>query len=385
MQAFRTQRGYRRGVAVLLVALAAATAGCAWRAPPPAGIGAAVAWSQLDGWSEDDHAAAWPALRRGCARTAALGDAWRRICAAAAAQPAPSDAEARRFFETHFVAHRIHGDDGAADGLVTGYYVPLLRGHVAPTPRFRYPLYAPPPDLLHVDLAAVIPSLAERRVRARLADGRVVPYYSRAQIDGAERLLAGHELLWVDDAEALFFLHIQGSGRVRLRDGGVVGVGYADHNGHPYRAIGAELVARGELRREDVDLFTIRQWLREHPDGVAELFNSNPSYIFFALRDTPDEGPIGTLGVALTPERSVAVDAAAIPLGTPLWLETTLPDEQVSPYRRLVLAQDTGGAIKGPTRADLFWGEGVRAERMAGLMKQRGRLFALLPRAQASP
>ncbi len=373
------------GASLSAAALAAQLAGCAGHTPAEPGIGAAVAWDELPGWSEDNHAQAWPALARTCTKAETLDAPWQDVCAAAARLPAPTDARARRFFEAHFRPHRVRGVAGRTHGLITGYYEPYLRGSLTPSERYPYPIYGTPPDLLHVDLDAVLPELANRRVRARLTEGRVVPYYSRAQIDSAQQPLRGNELLWVDDRDALFFLHVQGSGRVGLDDGRTLGVGYADHNGHPYRSIGRVLADAGEIELDAVTLFSIREWLRRHPDRAADLLNANPSYVFFRLRSDTAAGPVGTFGVGLTPERSIAIDARVIPLGVPVWLDTTLPAGDQTTYRRLTFAQDTGGAITGALRADVFWGHGERAERMAGRMKQPGRLFVLLPRDQPLP
>lgn len=338
----------------------------------------AVPWAALPGWEDDNHAAAVPVFIRSCEKLAAD---WQDACAAARALPAGVDsASARQFFERYFVAHRLLDAEGGDNGLITGYYEPLLKGALAPSARFRYPLYARPDDLLKVDLGALYPPLQNRRVRGRVVGGTVVPYYSRAQIDGSGRPLAGNELLWVDDKTALFFLHIQGSGLVQLPDGSIVGVGYHDQNGHPYRAIGKTLAERGELKLAEINLFSIRQWLADNPAQAEALLNQNPSYIFFVRRSQTDTGPQGSLGVALTPERSLATDAAVIPPGAPLWLATVMPDDNRTPLQRLMMAQDTGGAIRGEIRADFFWGRGARAEAMAGLMKTRGRLFLLLPR-----
>ncbi|MDH3637903.1 MAG: MltA domain-containing protein, partial [Gammaproteobacteria bacterium] len=244
----------------------------------------------------------------------------------------------------------------------------------------RFPIYRKPPDLLDIRLDSVYPELKDKRLRGRLIDDTVVPYFSRAELDAGQSPLAGNEILWVDDPIALFFLHIQGSGRVQLTDGSIVAVGYADQNGHPYRSIGRRLIEMGALERDEVTMFSIRDWLRENPARATELLNSNPSYVFFTLRDNPDQGPIGSMNVPLTAERSVAIDPRVIPLGTPLWLDTTVPGKDEVPYRRLVVAQDTGGAIKGTLRADLFWGRGRQAETMAGRMKQQGRIYILTPK-----
>jgi len=361
--------------------------GCAgWFAPPPPGIGQEVAWSKLPGWEKDRHADAWPALRKGCekfaarnaqGRASAADAAWENICLVARTLESPDDAAARVFFETHFRAHRVNAENGR-DGLITGYYEPVLNGDTARSERFRWPLYKRPDNLLIVDLASLYPELKGRPVRGRLEGNRVVPYYSRSEIGNGRNPLAGHELLWVEDPVELFILQVQGSGRVRLPDGRELAVGYADQNGHPYRSLGGRLIELGALTREEVTLTRIRDWLAAHPEETGALLNSNPSYIFFTQRDAALDGPLGSLGVALTPERSVAVDPAYIPLGLPVWLDAALPDG--TPLQRLVFAQDTGGAIKGAVRADLFFGQGVEAGRLAGEMKQRGRLYVLLPR-----
>ena len=239
----------------------------------------------------------------------------------------------------------------------------------------------PPEDLLTVELSGLYPELKGKRIRGRLSGNKIVPYHSRESLQSSPEVLRGQELVWVDDPVALFFLHVQGSGRVVLRDGSVLGVSYADQNGHPYRSIGRELINMGELNKDDVNLFSIREWLHNNPSRANTLFGRNPSYVFFSVRPATDEGPNGSLNVPLVAERTIAVDPGIIPLGSPVWLDTTLPGSGES-YRRLVLAQDTGGAIKGHVRADLFWGQGQRAEHMAGLMKQDGRLHVLRPRTR---
>ena len=370
---------FLRGIWLILPLLA----GCASVVPPesPAissGRRVAVSWAELPGWANDDHAAAVPVFVRSCQK---LDADWQDACAAARALPADVAADvARRFFERYFVPHQLIAAGGSDEGLITGYYEPLLKGALSPSVRFQYPIYARPDDLLVVDLGGLYPQLKNRRLRGRLAGGKVIPYYSRAQIDGGGRPLAGGELLWVDDKTALFFLHIQGSGLVQLPDGSVVGVGYHDQNGHPYRAIGKTLAVRGELKLEDINLFSIRQWLAENPAQADALLNQNPSYVFFVRREQAGSGPVGSLGVPLTPERSLATDTAAVPPGAPVWIATVMPDDQRTPLQKLMMAQDTGGAIRGDIRADFFWGRGAHAETMAGLMKTRGRLFLLLPR-----
>jgi len=362
---------------LIILVVAAGLFGCAgWFAPPP-GIGREVAWSQLPGWEQDQHAAAWPALRKNCEKLASRDAAWENICLAARTLESPDDTSARSFFEAHFRAHRMNVESGR-EGLITGYYEPVLNGSTTRNDRFRWPLYKRPDNLLTIDLASLYPELKGRPVRGRLEGNRVVPYYSRAEIGNGKNPLAGQELLWVEDPVEAYLLQVQGSGRVRLPDGSQVAIGYADQNGYPYRSLGGRLIEIGALTREEVTLTRIRNWLATHPEETGALLNSNPSYIFFTQRDAALDGPLGSLGVVLTPERSIAVDPAYIPLGLPVWLDAELPDGR--PLQRLAFAQDTGGAIKGAVRADLFFGQGAEAGRVAGEMKQHGRLYVLLPK-----
>ena len=369
------QRRFRH-CAVYLTAL---LAGCAPLEAPDTARVVSVTWQEVPGWSAERHAEALPVFRRSCEKIAAE-PLWENICAAAEDLPETTDdAEARLFFERHFMPHKLVNADGGDTGLITGYYEPLLYGARAPSPRYRYPIYALPPDLLHIELGTLYPALNRRRVRGRLAaDNTVQPFYSRAEIDSARLPLAGNELLWVDDQVGLFFLHVQGSGLVQLPEGDIVGVGYADQNGHDYRSIGKVLVEWGELALPEVSLFSIREWLDTHPERVEELLNANPSYVFFQETAASPLGPKGSLQVALTPQRSLAVDASVVFLGAPVWLDTVEPVSG-APLRRLMMAQDTGGAIKGQIRADVFWGRGGEAKKKAGLMKSRGRLYVFRP------
>jgi len=364
----------------LLLALAIALlGGCVYLSPKPVGIGPTLSYSKLPGWMEDRHAEAWPALLQSCHKKPKKDPRWSVLCEQAFSMDQPSDVAAREFFEYWFRPHRVLGSWGRRRGLITGYYEPLLKGSMSASADYPVALYRRPPELLTVDLAELYPELAGKRVRARVEGQKVIPYYDRKQIDGTDNPLSGNELIWVDDPVAAFFLHIQGSGRIQLPNGERVAVGYADQNGHPYSSLGRTLVKQGKMKLEEVNLFSLRAWLEDHPDQITDMLNTNASYVFFKLRDVPAGGPIGSLNVPLTAERSLAVDRSVIPLGLPVWLETTTPDEHPQPYRRLVMAQDTGGAIRGAIRADLFWGSGERAERMAGNMKQVGRLYVLVP------
>jgi len=357
-----------------------------------------AAFADLPGFSADDPRPALRAFLRGCpvfarmdpatpvdplgdVRLGTAGD-WQRLCRLAVAVDAGDPAAVRRFLVTNFRPLAVDdGEDGR--GLFTGYFEPQLRGSPVPDPRFPYPLYARPPDLVDVDLGLFDPDLRGRRIAGRVEGNRLVPYFDRAAIDSGVLAGRGLELLWVDDPIDAFFLHIQGSGRVRLPDGRTVRVGYAGQNGHPYRAIGRDLVEMGELSREEVSLPAIRAWLEAHPERARELLWRNPSYVFFRILDEVDgdEGPPGALGVPLEPERSIAVDRRFWPLGIPFFLDTVAPfPEGERPFRALVVAQDTGGAIRGPIRADVFWGWGEQAAFVAGHMKHRGRMWVLVPR-----
>lgn len=360
-----------------LVCLLAACVSTPSRAP---GIGQPVPWTQLSGWQDDRLAQAWPALQNSCQKLPARDARWSELCTDAALFPNPDDDIARAFFETRFVAHEVTGNNGNGEGLITGYYEPLLHGNLVKTGRFRYPVYGRPDDLVTVDLGALYPELQGKRYRGRLNSNRVVPYYSRAEMSNGKRPPDDAVLAWVDDPVALFFLEIQGSGRIRLPDGKMLHVGYVDQNGHPYVAIGRTLVDSGVMKLEDATMPAIRDWLRANPDKAQAVLNSNPSYVFFTLREPDSSGPVGALNVPLLPERSIAVDPNFIPLGSPVWFDTSLPGNgDKRPYRRLTFAQDTGGAIRGPARADLFLGFGETAERIAGTMRSRGKLYVLLP------
>ncbi len=344
----------------------------------------------MPGWGEDDPVDAWPAFLQSCRGMAGrpYWPQWSSVCEEARLLPVKDGGAIRQFLETRLEPYLLTNPDGATSGMVTGYYEPLLRGARTRTAKYSQPVLGVPPDLLTIDLSEVLPDLKNMRLRGRLQGNKVVPYYSRAEITGkgVEKNFPERVLLWVDDAIELFFLQIQGSGRVRLTDGSMVRLGYADQNGHPYKAIGRVLADRGEIPIEQVSMQSIQTWARANPDRLDEILNSNPSYVFFRERPVKgngDEGPQGALGVPLTPGRSIAVDPRHVPLGAPVFLSTTQPDSVV-PLSRLVLAQDTGGAIRGVVRADFFWGFGADAGAQAGRMKQAGKMWVLLPVGVAS-
>jgi membrane-bound lytic murein transglycosylase A len=351
--------------------------------PPKVPTFAPATFDSLPGWRADDQGEAWSAFRASC-RALRFREYWRAVCERANALEAPDAAAVRAFLEANFVPYRVANSDGATQGLVTGYYEPRLRGSRDRRAPYLHPLYAPPDDLLVIDLAAVAPETKNLRLRGRLDGRRVVPYFSRAEIENGAAPVAGKEIVFVDDPIEAFFLQIQGSGRVRLDSGEEVRIGYADQNGHPYQSIGRYLVDKGELKIGEASMQGIQAWARANPARLPELLNQNPSFVFFRELPPADTGPIGALGVPLTAERSIAVDPRFVPLGAPIYLATTRPNSDV-PLERLVVAQDTGGAIRGAVRADFFWGTGPEAGSLAGRMRQQGRMWVLLPKEMPAP
>ncbi|MDQ7000201.1 MAG: MltA domain-containing protein [Mariprofundus sp.] len=333
-------------------------------------------WNALPDWQSVSLSPSLQALRAECV-SLQKKEQWQQICAEASLLDTDNQAGLRSFFERHFTPWQLRNADGTDQGLITGYYEPLLYGSREKTERYRFPVYGEPDDLLVIDLGKLYPQLKGMRLRGRVEGKRVVPYYDRADID-SKHAPAGKEILWVDDEISLFFLQVQGSGRIQLPDGSIVKLGYANQNGHPYASIGKKLVAMGELTLAQASLQSIRQWGIDHPDRLKELLYSNPSYVFF--REMPDSqtSAVGAMGIPLTPGYSMAVDRRTIPLGMPVFLATTWPNTD-KPLNRLMLAQDTGGAIKGTIRGDFFWGFGEEAGKQAGSMKQKGRMWVLFP------
>jgi membrane-bound lytic murein transglycosylase A len=345
---------------------------------------AAASWLDLPEWGRESVRDSFVAFSRGCPALEKQPP-WQAVCAQAASLPAgAAERDFAAFFERNFDPFLVVNADESTSGLVTGYYEPLLRGSRTRSGPYRYPIYAVPQDLVEIDLTAVYPELKYKRLRGRLEGNKVVPYLSRADIESDPAPLKGLEIAWVDDAVDLFFLHIQGSGQVRMPNGETIRVGYADQNGHPFRSMARLLIQRGELPAERTTLQGIKDWARRHPGKVRRFMDANPSYVFFKElpRDLP--GPIGSLGVPLTSERSIAVDPRVIPLGVPVFVSTTWP---ASPRQlnRLMVAQDTGGAINGGVRADFFWGFGEAAGALAGRMRQSARLWVLLPKGYSPP
>lgn len=326
--------------------------------PAPAVSGAAgrlqpVTWNDVGGWSQDDVRAAWPALLATCQALKKRPD-WNRVCSVGIMVDAGDLAAMREYFETNFQPYRVINGDGTDNGLITGYYEPILHGSRTRLGPYQVPLYRRP---------------------AALGRGALPPRAELMQ----NPAMRGNEIVWVDDAVEAAFLQIQGSGRIRLPDGTIMRVGFGGTNDQPFRSFGKWLLDRGEITPVQATMQGIKAWARANPGRVEEMLNVNPRFVFFKELPPNNDGPVGALGVPLTAERSIAVDPATIPLGVPVFLSTTRP-LSTEPIQRLMFAQDTGSAIKGGVRADFFWGAGDAAGETAGRMKQGGRMWVLMPR-----
>lgn len=358
----------------------------------------AASFTDLPGWDIDQQGNGLQAFLRSCDKllrrdaSASLGGAipgsagaWQGACEAAGARDTRDHQAARLFFEDWFQPYAVL-NNGREMGLFTGYFEPELQGSLTPGEGYDIALYRRPDDLVSVSLGRFREAMAGERIAGRVVDGALLPYPTRAEIDTGALAGRSLELVWVDSAVDAFFLHIQGSGRVRLKDGGARRIAYAASNGQPYLAIGRSLVERGALTREEVTMQSIRAWLEDNPAGATAVMQENNSFVFFRWLDgkTAELGPVGAQGVPLLAGRSLAVDRKFLPLGAPLWLAAQAPDGDPSRpdqmLRRLMVTQDTGGAIRGPVRGDVFWGTGHDAGEIAGRMKHQGRYWLLLPR-----
>ena len=282
-----------------------------------------------------------------------------------------------------FRVYRATGRVGNSKVLFTGYFEPIFDGSLTPDDTFKYPIYRKPDDLVKIDLSLFNKKFKGRSIVARIEENQVMPYYSRHNIE-MEKALQGRnlEIAWLKDPVDIAFLHIQGSGRLRLPDGNTVSVGYKASNGHPYRSIGRYMLDKGFMKREQMSMQGIRAYLAEHPDIINEVLDHNPSYVFFHILD---RGPLGSISVPVTPGRSLALDSRLFPKGALAFMKCNKPvvNDQCEitkwkEFSRFVLNQDTGGAIKGAGRADLFWGSGPYAETAAGHMQHDGMLYILI-------
>ena len=369
-----------------MLAMASAMPACAETILEP------VAFAALDGWTSDDHGAALAAFRRSCGEIVAGARAferpvrfggrreqWLGVC-----HLAESAGDARHFFEDNFAALRVR-DPERPEGLFTGYYEPEALGSRTPSDLYTVPIYRMPGDLVAFDTAT------EQRLGVkygRFVDGTPTPYFTRREIEDGALAGRGLEIAWLKDWADAFFIHIQGSGRVRLADGSLIRLAFAGKTGQPYTGIGGLLVQRGVFSRAEMSMQATRDWMAKDAQAARQLMWENRSFIFFREVEGADAelGPPGAQKVALTPQRSLAVDRSLWMFGTPIWLDTQTPsgpNAALEPFRHLMVAQDTGTAIRGLARGDVFWGAGERAALTAGHMKSGGSFTVLLPKELA--
>jgi membrane-bound lytic murein transglycosylase A len=356
---------------------------------------APVAWAKLAGWGEDDHLQAYKAFRVSCrpisaqrkspADPKALGISLRDPCRAAKALDISDRAKAKAFFEEHFLPLRISrlGED---DGFVTGYYEPVIDGSRTQTDVYTVPVYRRPSNLFVRGVKQSSSGLPNKgQVFRKIGRRKLVPYYDRAEIEDGAIAGRGLEICWLKDQTDLLFTQIQGSARVRLEDGSTIRINYDAHNGYPYTPVGRILIDRGIIPKEQMSMQKIREWMDQTPDGAKELRRQNRSYVFFREVQLSDKDEaVGAQGVPLTPGRSIAVDKALHVYGTPFFIEGELPiesEQSKTPFRRLMIAQDTGSAIVGPARADLYFGAGSDAGKVSGRLRHNMRFVVLVPKS----
>jgi membrane-bound lytic murein transglycosylase A len=365
----------------------------AWPLEISGGQYAPVAWADIAGWREDDHLPAYKAFRASCkpiaaqrkppAEPKALGTSLRDPCRVARSLDIDDGTKAKAFFEEHFLPLRI-SRLGEAEGFVTGYYEPIIDGSRTRTDAYTVPVYRRPSNLFvrgARESSAGLPNKGQ--VFRKIGRRKLVPYYDRAEIEDGAIAGRGLEIVWLKNQTDLLFTQIQGSARVRLEDGSTVRINYDAHNGFSYTPVGRILIERNIIPKDQMSMQKIREWMEQNPDGANELRRQNRSYVFFREVNLSDKDePSGAQGVPLTPGRSIAVDKALHVYGTPFFIEGELPIESEiskTPFRRLMIAQDTGSAIVGPARADLYFGAGAEAGKVAGRFRHNARFVILVP------
>ncbi|MBR0758508.1 MltA domain-containing protein [Bradyrhizobium jicamae] len=355
-----------------------------------------LAWSSIPGWSDDDHLSAYKTFRASCkpiagqpqgapAEAKALGASLRDPCRIAKGLDLTDSAKAKDFFEQNFVPLRI-SRLGEGEGFVTGYYEPVLEGSKTQTDVYNVPVYRRPSNLFvrgKNQSSVGLPNGGQ--VFRKIGRRKLVPYYDRGQIEDGAIAGRGLEIAWLKNPTDLLFAQIQGSARIKLTDGSTLRINYDAHNGYPYTPVGRVLIDRGIIPRDQMSMQKIREWMEQNPDGAKELRRQNRSYVFFRVVQLSDKDePLGAQGVPLTPGRSIAVDKGLHVYGTPFFIEGELPiesEQSKTPFRRLMIAQDTGSAIVGPARADLYFGAGADAGKVAGRLKQSARFVMLVPKS----
>jgi membrane-bound lytic murein transglycosylase A len=368
---------------------------CSWLLLVPKPMFRVVSYKQLPGWEKADLKTSLIAFKTSCqafvkqAPEQVVGTDdislqakdWHPACRAALEINPEQESEVKQFFQKWFAPVEFNGGK-STQGLFTGYYMPSIKGSYVQSAEFNVPIYEVPNDLITVDLGLFNPNLKNRNIIGRLVKNRLIPYYTRAEINKGALENKARVLLWMHSPIDRLFLEIQGSGVIELEDGSRTFIGYDGQNGAPYTAIAGVLIKKGVMTRENASMQGIKRYLEAHPEEMDEVINENKSFIFF--RTLHLDAALGSQGVALTPGYSMAIDKQWIPMGAPLWLSTTRPDsrnpDKSKVMQRLMVAQDTGGAIKGKVRGDVFWGGGDRATMIAGHMKNPGHYWLLLPR-----
>ncbi|WP_133127308.1 murein transglycosylase A [Legionella nagasakiensis] len=368
-----------------------------WKKPPPAQALhlKQLAFTDLPGWGRDDPSASFLTFQKSCKiflkqkPEKSVGSKyievkakdWHPICQASLKMDGGSEKEVRAFFETWFTPVAFY-EEQPVQGLFTGYYMPMVRGSLTKTKEYNTPVYGLPKNLITVDLGRFYPELKHhRKIIGRLQGNELVPYYTSKQIAEGAIEKEAPVLAWIANRVDHQFLEIEGSGGIELLDGTKLFLGYAGENGRPYTSIARVLIDKGVMTKDTASMQRIRKYFKTHPKQVDFVLNQNQSFVFF--HTLPREEALGSQGVALTSGYSLAVDRQWVPMGTPIWLSTTRPDKEKKhlPLQRLMIAQDTGGAIRGPVRGDVYWGMGEEAIYIAGHMKNKGYYWLLLPKS----
>ena len=329
----------------------------------------AVSFTEIEGFYKDDLNHALEVFKKDCKKSK-KNELFTEVC-----EKAESEIDGKKFFTLYFQPYKLLDENSSDEGLITGYYEPLLYGSLKKTSRYKYPLYKTPKDMYIVDFTSIYPDLKTYKLRGKLVGNKVLPYDSREEIEkNPSKEL--EPIVYVDNKVDVFLLHVQGSGKVLLDTGELINVGYAEQNGRKFKGIGMYMLNKGYITKDELSAQGMKKYLDKNPSKADEVLNQNESYVFF---QRSNQGATGSLGTPLTAKRNIAVDRSVIPLGMPVFLNTTNPVDK-KPINQLMVAADVGGAIKGKVRADFFWGFGDSAFDYAGRMKEKGKMYVLMPK-----
>jgi membrane-bound lytic murein transglycosylase A len=329
-----------------------------------------ISFEEIDGFYDDDLTYALEVYKKDCKR-AKRYELFKEVC-----QKAESATDAESFFTNNFQVYKLLDNEMNDKGTITGYYEPLLYGSLEKTDKYQYPIYKTPDDMIVVDLSSVYPKLKKYRLRGKIKGNKLIPYDARKEFESRDNKENLEVIAYVDNKVDLFLLQIQGSGKVKLESGPIINVGYSNQNGRRYKSIGKYMLKKGYINRNQASIQGMKKYFEANPQMVDEILNINESYVFFVENK---KGATGSLGSELTAKRNLAVDRKYIPLGMPVFIDTKNPVTK-EPIQKLMVAADTGGAIKGEIRADFFWGYGDNAFEYAGRMKEKGKLYIFVPK-----